>query len=389
LKVEFNISRLKYLLKLYNLSAEEFTEFISQGLKNPITNKDIFAPKIKVSHLKKIDKFFNKGLHYYLDPKTPVTSVDASVFFRKKKFNSELNIGARKIVNEFEEFKISLSAISKLSDLQTKRIFPIYSITDNPTDVAKEIRNYLYPDFSSDLRDFLKSLITKFAEFNILVFEFIETWNKKDKANIDGFYLNPNVIVLKRQQSSFRREIFTLAHELGHFLLNEEEIEQLDYQQFGRTDLSAIERWCNDFAYYFLAGDLVEKINSIRQANSSNDYQHELLEELSKRTHLSQIALFTRLLYEKKISKNDYNVIKNDFEERFKRKSEEEKKLRELEEKKGIKQKGSVPQPIKSPLLISTLQTAFYEGVLNEYEVCQRLKIKPDKLDKYIYESSN
>jgi len=265
----------------------------------------------------------------------------------------------------------------------------LYSITANPVEVAKEIRNYLYPNFSSDLREFLKALITKFAKFNILVFEFIETWNKKDKANIDGFFLNPNVIVVKRQQSSFRREIFTLVHELGHFLLNEEEIEQLDYQQFCRTDLSLVERWCNDFAYYFLAGDNVKIIQSIKQANSSNDYHHDLLEEFSKRTHLSRIALFTRLLYEKKISHNDYKLIKNDFDERFKRKIEEDKKLRELEKEKGIKQRGSVPQPIKSPLLISTIQTAFYEGVLNEYEVCQRLKIKPDKLDKYIYESSN
>jgi radical SAM superfamily enzyme YgiQ (UPF0313 family) len=43
----------------------------------------------------------------------------------------------------------------------------------------------------------------------------IETWNKKEKANIDGIYLSPNVIVLKRQKS-YRRETFTLIHELGH-----------------------------------------------------------------------------------------------------------------------------------------------------------------------------
>ena len=39
---------------------------------------------------------------------------------------------------------------------------------------------------------------------------------------------------------------------------------------------------------------------------------------------------------------------------------------------------------IALPLLISTIQTAFYEGILNEYEVCKRLNIKPEKLDKYI-----
>ena len=389
MKVEQNISRLKNLLYLYNLTEEELSSKISKGLKYPISKKDMFSKFIKVSHLKKIDKFFKKGLHYYIDPKEPETSKEASVFFRKNKFNSELNIGARKIVNEFEEFKISLSAISKLSDLNMDRVFPIYNITDNPKSIAKEVRSYLYPNFTADLREFLKALITKLAEYNVLVFEFVETWNKKDKANIDGFFLNPNVIVLKRQQNSFRREIFTLIHELGHFLLNEEEIEKLDYQQFGRTDLSLIERWCNDFAYNFLIGDFTEIIQNIKSANASNDYHHELIYQISRQTNLSQIALYTRLLYEEKISHNNYNKIKNDFEERFKTKIEKKERLRELEKQKGIKQRGSVPQPIKSPLLISTIQTAFFEGVLNEYEVCQHLKIKPNKLDKYIYESSN
>ncbi len=384
MKVEHNISRLKYLLDLYDISVEDLSKKISTGLKNPITHQDLFSKEIKLTHLKRVDKFFDKGLHFYLDPKAPETSKEASVFFRKDKFNSELNVGVRKIVNEFEEFKISLTAISKLADLNIRRVFNIYKPSDDPKTIAEEIREYLYPTFVSDLKEFLRALIEKLAEHNIFVFEFVETWNKKDKANIDGFFLNPNVIVLKRQQSSFRREIFTLIHELGHFLLNEEEIDILDYQQIGRTDLSAIERWCNDFAYYFLAGDYSDKIRNIQKADASNDYQFELIEEISYQTHLSQIALFTRLLYEKKLSQKDYLKIKTDFDEKYQAKIEEEKRLREIEKDKGLKQRGSVPQPIKSPLLVSTIQTAFYEGILNEYEVCKKLKIKPDKLEKYI-----
>ena len=384
MKVEHNISRLKYLLNLYGISGKELLGKISKGLKNPITEEDIFSTEIKISHLKRIDSFFGKGLHYYLDPKAPEMSKEASVFFRKDKFNSELNIGARKIVNEFEEFKISLSAISRLSDLRINRLFKYYSVTDDPKSVANEIRKVLYPAFTSNLKEFLKRLISKFAEYNILVFEFVETWNKKDKANIDGFFLSPNVIVLKRQQTSFRREIFTLAHELGHYLLNEEEIEKLDYQYIGRTDLSRIERWCNDFAYCFLVGEYYNLIGSIKIADSANDYEFDTIEEVSKKTNLSQIALFTRLLFKNKISQANYNKIKLDFEEQFQAKIEIEKEQRKLDKQRGIEQRGSAPQPIKSPLLISTLQTAFYEGILNEYEVCKRLKIKPDKLNKYI-----
>jgi Zn-dependent peptidase ImmA (M78 family) len=369
---------------MYRLSVQDFLLLISEGLKNPITSDEIFSDEIKVSYLKRIDKVFEKGLHYYLDPKLPESSKDASVFFRKENFaTDDLNIGAIKIVNKFEELKISLSAIAKLSDLDFKRKFPTYSIKQDPKEVASIVRNKLYPAYNSNRRDFLKALISKFAESNILVFEFIETWNKKDKANIDGFYLKPNMIVLKRHQS-FRREIFTLAHELGHFLIEEEEIEELDYQKLGNRNLSKIERWCNDFAYYFLVGPYANSMDSLDFASEKNDYHFTAIKSISEKTHLSQIALYTRLLFKGQISQSNYSKVKFEFDEIFRKRQEEKERERQKLIDLGIKKGGSVAKPIPSPLFISTIQTAFYEGVLNEYEVCKKLNIKPENLNKYI-----
>ncbi len=382
--VEQNISRLNHLLKLYNISADELVLYISEGLKTPLTNRDILSSEIKVNTLKRIDKFFKKGLNYYLDPKAPIETNESSIFFRKNKFNADLNIGAKKIVNQFEELKISLSAISKLSDIKIERELPIYSINQNPKVVALELREKLYPVFDNDLREFLKNSISKLAAFNILVFEFVETWNKKERANIDGFYLNPNVIVLKRHQNSFRREIFTLAHELGHYLLNEEEIEQLELSNFSNNNLTSVERWCNDFAYHFLVGELDVEIEKINSANSINDYYYEKINFISNQTHISKIALYTRLLYLNKISQKDYNLIKADFEEKFQKMQENKLKQKESDKLMGIKRGGSVPKPINSPLLISTLQTAYYEGVLSEFEFCKSLNIQSDKLSGYL-----
>lgn len=384
MKVEQNISRLKYLLTLYKMTVEDLLLSVSEGLKKPLTKDDILSNEINVSHLKRIDKVFNKGLHYYLDPKSPEVSKEASIFFRKNKFGTELNIGAKKIVNQFEEFKISLTAISKLAEINIERVLPVFSVNDDPKAVAIQIREELYPDFNPIPKEFLRALISKFAEKNILVFEFVETWNKKEKANIDGFFLSPNVIVLKRQQSSFRREIFTLIHELGHYLLNEEEIEELDISNFANNKLSAIERWCNDFAYYFLAGEYDKAFEQIDKADGTNDYHFDLIENISKNTHLSQIALFTKLLFQKKISQNNYNTIKADIDEQYRLRQEEEKRLRELNKLQGIQKGGSTPKPINSPLLISTIQIAFYEGVISEYDVCKTLNISPDKLEKYL-----
>lgn len=384
MKVEQNISRLQYLLKLYKITVDDFLVLISEGLKTPLTKDVIFSSEVNISLLKRFDKIFNKGLHYYLNPKSPEISKDSSIFFRKTEFGTKLNIGAKKIVNQFEDFKISLSAISKLADLNTDRILPVYSIDHNPKIVAKEIRKHLYPVFDSTPKEFLRSLISTFAKKNILVFEFVETWNKKEKVNIDGFFLNPNVIVLKRQQVSFRREIFTLIHELGHYLINEEEIEEIDIYNLANKKLSRVEKWCNDFAYFFLAGKFDQEIENIIKADANNDFHFELITKISDATHISQLALFTRLLFINKISRVTYNEIKADFEERFLAKKEEEKRQKEFDKLHGIQKMGSTPKPINSPLLISTIQSAFYEGVINEYDVCKTLNITPNKLEKYL-----
>lgn len=385
MNVEHNISRIKYLIKLFRISREDFLKKISEGLKNPLTEEDVFGSEIKISNLKRIDKLFNKGIEFYLNPKPINENKEASIFFRKDKFNSDLNIGAKKIVNKFEDLKISLNAISKLADIRIERIIPIYKLSDNPIDVAIEIRKKLYPEEAIPiLRDFLKQLIAKFAEYNIFVFEFIETWNKKDTANVNGFFLNPNVIVLKRQQKSFRREIFTLIHELAHYLLNEEEVEEVEVSSISKNDLTKIENWCNNFAYYFLIGDYKNTIDNIDNANTSNDYNFNLIEQISKETHLSTLALFTRLLYSGKISKQNYQNIKDDFDYKYKKKIEEEKKQKEIDKLAGIKRGGSVPKPIYSPLFVNTLQSALFTGIINEYDFCKQLNIKPDKIQQYI-----
>lgn len=385
LNIEINISRIEYLLSLYRLTVAELLDKISDGLKNPISKEEIFTGEVKISHLKRIDKIFNKGIDYYINPQSLKKNKNASIFFRKNNFNSELNIGAKKIVNQFEDLKINLSVISKLSNTKLKRQFRIYTVNDNPKSVAQDIRSVVYPiEFTNNLRDFLKSLISTLASNNIFVFEFIETWNKREKANINGFFLEPNVIVLKRQQKSFRREIFTLIHEFGHYLLNKEEIEEVDVKSISTKDLSKVENWCNEFAYHFLIGQYGNILDKLEPANSYNDYHIDIINDISKNTNLSVLALFTRLLYTKKISKIDYNNVKNEIDENFRLKEEREKEKKELEKQMGIKQRGSVPKPINSPLYVNTLQTALYDGIINEYDFCKQLKIKPEQIEQYI-----
>ena len=384
MKVKHNIKRIEYLLSLYKMTTGELLLQINMGLKKQIQANDLFGEEIEINHLKRIDKVFNKGLHYYLDENVPVRSDEASIFFRKERFISDLNLEARKVVNRFEELKISLEAISKLVDIRRERLLPIFSTRDDPEDVAHALSKQLYPAFEPNKRNFLKALIERFAEYNILVFEFIETWNKKVTANIDGFFLHPNVIVLKREQNAFSREIFTLIHELGHYLLNVEEVEQIDVLNMARRELSAVERWCNDFAFCFLAGERLKEIAGMGIVDDNNDYFFDRVSRLSGDTHLSKLAIYTRLLFNGQISQANYNLVRIGLEENFRLKKEEKARQKENDKMLGVKSKGSAPKPINSPLLISTVQIAYYEGVLNESDVCKTLNISPEKLELFI-----
>ena len=139
-----------------------------------------------------------------------------------------------------------------MSDYPLTHIIPRHHVREKPEKVAQKVREKFYPKekCNSD-RDFLKALINKLGEQNIIVFEFVENWNLKHKSSIDGFFIAPNIISIKRQQDSLKREIFTLVHELGHYLLNQEE---LDQPVVGQHSESKNETWCNSFAFDFLVG---------------------------------------------------------------------------------------------------------------------------------------
>lgn len=385
--VEQNIARLKHLVRMYGLSVPQLLEKVSEGLKSPVTEGELFAANIKLSTLKRVDTVFNKGLHYYLDPKAPLGTPESSVFFRKERFNADLNLAARKVVTRFEDFAISLSAIAKLADLEQSRVLPLYTTKTPPQQAAADMRAALSPAFHEGSREHLKGLISALAAKNVLVFEFVETWNQKEKANIDGFFLKPNVIVLKRHQNAFRREIFTLAHEFGHYLLGEEEVEELPVEVLAKKNLSAIERWCNDLAFHFLAGDHARILEALDKATAANDYHFDTLTAVSKATHLSLLALFTRLRLNDRISAADYTRVKDDLEERHLRDQMEREREREekkrLDEEEGRRSDARTPQPIKSPLLVSTIQTAFHEGVLSEYEVREKWKFSNTEFERY------
>ena len=387
-KVLINKERIKYLLALYRMSEEELLREASKKLKKGLTWEDVYRDSVPLNVLKRIDGVFNKGLFYYADPVTPKQEKRASVFFRKDTFGTDLNFGARLRVREFEDLKTRLNTISKLSDIKLERRLPVVNTATKPRDLAFEMRKQVLPLFTNDKRTFLKNFINKLGEQNIFVFEFVDVSSKRDKANVDGFYIHPNAIVLRRMQKSFSREIFTLAHELGHYLLDKEEIEQVDVTAMSLHDVtvSEVERWCNTFAYFLLLGeDMANVLDNVPLFDRQNDYGHDLVKRISKETNLSRLAIFTNLLVQKKLSYRHYLDIKAEMEEEWRRK-EQEKELKKTEEKaNGIEVQGRNPQPIKAEIVANVFTLALTSGIIGEQEFCKAMDVKPKEISKFVY----
>ena len=379
MKVEINKERVVYLLALYKMSANDLLSLLNKGRKRLTRIIDISGDTMELSLLKRIGKLFDKEISFFQDYSQLSPNASSSIFFRKTSFGTELNMESIRTVHRFESLKNALDAYNKLSHLDVKLDIEHYTLQDDPKSVAMHARDLFYPNETGNHKQFLVKLIEKIANRGIFVFEYIETWNKKEKTNIDGFYLKPNVIVLKHHKH-YKREIFTLAHELGHCLLDIEEVESMDMMNISaQTSYSDIERWCNDFAYQFIMGREAEKLANIASVDSSNDYCIDLFKAISDRTHISRLALYTRMYIDKKIIYSSYSNIKNELAEEYRRREEQEK-LKNTE-KKGAR----TPKPIISPLFLKTMQYAYFKGVINESTFCSRLNVKPANFERVLW----
>jgi Zn-dependent peptidase ImmA (M78 family) len=406
MKFTINPKRFRYILDLYNLSDEEFLIKLKGESKSDAISRDelnqIFKAekKVDLALLKKIDKLFEKGITWYISPRELPERKNISIFFRKEKFNSKLNLESRKVVNNYEELKFRIQTLCRYVNLDLEKKVREYTLSENPKDVAEEfIKKFLEIEYDlinnkiinqpKNERDYLKNLIRIIEEFNIFVFEFVD--NKKldyKKASFDGFYITPNIIVIKRQQEYFRREIFTLLHEFAHCLINQEEIDENVTESL--IDLNKVERWCSSFSFNFLIGKYSSYIEQLEHAKIENDYLKNEVDYIYKNTYLSNLAIYTNLLLNKKISFEYYTNIKNNIEiniaHKVQRKREQLQFEKERKKEAGEIAFAQLPKPIESNLFKKIVLLNYFDKHINEIDLRNYLKIKPrQRLEEVIY----
>jgi len=399
-----NGQRLSYLLDLFGLTSKDFLEFVNSGKKRKLIDEASFGEilagslRVNLAFLKKIDALFGKGLNWYLAER-PAPKKENSIFFRKSRFASEITIETRKVTLGFEEKTAEIRKLCDNIGFKNELRLKKFSVEDSPEDSAEEVLVELTKtreelgkagllERGSDERTYLKNFVKAIEKAGIFVLEYLEHPAKKERVSFDGLFIRPNFLVIKRQ-TYYSRELFTLAHELGHCLLGEEEIESVNEAE-GTSDADAVENWCNRFSYRLLLGEHEKELNSIPPLSEENGEDFDLLvEEIRKKTHLSKSSLYVSLASKGKVSKRALSQKLSEIDESVRRKEESDRRARAESNSLRIAEGKDVPffprKKIRSELLKEIARINYFRGNLEEGELCQLLEIKSNEVGREIY----
>jgi len=210
---------------------------------------------------------------------------------------------ARALLTSFVELKQEL-------EIPINQFLMRASLNDSTFDISKRIRQILNLD---EVREFdninlaLEAYTEKLESAGIAVFQLSLT-----EDNLRGFSIVDEIIpiiVIKRGDDPSAK-IFTLFHELGHILLNEGGMCEINFSK----DSQQIEKWCNALSAEILipSDELLNKpIVKDYDSKGLKIWTKEDLITLAKDFHVGPLAMLRRLLEHDLTSEAFYNEKHN------------------------------------------------------------------------------
>lgn len=179
---------------------------------------------------------------------------------------------------------------------------PKFSLTalssENPKEVAVKIRNYLNLDELRGITNInlaLEAYIEKIESLGIAVFQLSLSQDK-----LRGFSIVDDImpiIGIRRGEEQPHSKIFTLFHELGHILLKEGGL--CDLNEISSIE---IEKWCNAFAAELLIPEKellqMRLVQEYKRINKKEWAKKDLV-ELASYFHVGPLAILRSLLENK------------------------------------------------------------------------------------------
>ncbi|HQH99438.1 MAG TPA: XRE family transcriptional regulator [Spirochaetota bacterium] len=302
--------------------------------------------------------------------------------FRRNSHDFPLSAQSRYMIRwAINRRKYAIELSEELEEVRTKD-YPIISLSSNPESLAQKVRAFFKLDIEHQINlkkvdDFLKYSIRLLEEKDILVFQ----TDKVDLAELRGFSLSerPYPSIVLNSDDSHAGRLFTLFHELGHILLQQDGICDLDYDDYDYNinKISNLEVWNNRFSAAILCPETVFKKYSNEIIIDKRQILIAQVEELSKIFLVSREVVARRLLQLGYTDKNTYLA----FREKFQKDWEDYKKSKKKKKGESV----IIPQKYKiinwngrkyTRLVLDSL----HNKNIGYYEASNYLGIKPKHL---------
>ena len=323
---------------------------LNQGLadEDHLSVAQLFAGEMTSIQLDRLIEVSGKHWGFWAMPSPAQGPCYSSILYRKHQFNCDLTHQDRMLVVREEDNAGLLTDTCAELRWRLRRKLPRFNVKQKPSLAAYRTRDLLKigSEYASP-RVFLEDMAAKLADQNIIINEHIDPMGKRGQTNLAGFFIKTRTIVFKRHRRRCQ-ELFTLAHELGHYMLGDEDIDALSLH----GNLIGEERWCNDFAFHLILGPKrAQELAALtdKQINAPN-----VVNRFADRHHISRQALYYYFRRKGKISQPKYEDLIKDASK--KRKDPPLSKAR----------------PLVSTLELTILLEACEARVMEEHEVARR-----------------
>jgi len=280
-KIKINPEIIKWVIKTMNIPEDEIIKKlkINKNILNSwLTNKD----KPTYVQLQKFSKLAGMSPLIFLYDKIPDEEPDK--IFRNYNSQNKKSYKTLKAIKHIEFLQNIAGELYDNLNKSKEADIEKYNIKYKPEDLA-EIERQKFSNFSDQKKfknkyETLNKFRNEIENNNIIVMQF-------PFSDIRGFSLinkKPYFIVLNSKDNPESR-LFTLFHEYAHLLLRESEL-----NNYYININNEIERWCDNFASYFLITDDI--INDYY--NKSNGSIDEIANKISNQYKLSYSMIFYR-----------------------------------------------------------------------------------------------
>ncbi len=262
--------------------------------------------EFSLSHLKKIAKFFNKGLLFFLESEPVDENRLRTAGFRTlANDNPDLSPKIKTLIERVERQRQIFLGLRESNDEGQVQTFGPPAVDGlRPSEAALKIRDWL--KLGRELT--FDSYRTSIEKRGVLVFRsngYAGAWQLPTDSSVCGFSIVHHhfPIIFVRKQESEKRQLFTLIHELGHLILHANGfVDELDdlYSHSGK------EQEANAFAGHFLVPDsFLAEIGDANNPHTANEYE-SWLNPFSTRLGVSVEVILRRLLESNRLSHGEY-----------------------------------------------------------------------------------